>query len=152
MNELTSLLSSLVAIDSVNPDLAPGGAGESAVAGFIERWAHDNGLEAIVQETVPGRPNVVVIARGSGGGQSLMLNGHTDVVGVSGMLDPFAPRIENGRMYGRGAYDMKGGVAAGLIAAKRARALQLRGDVCVSCVADEEVASFGWNRNRQILL
>ncbi len=143
MNELTSLLSALVAIDSVNPDLAPGGAGESAAAIFIERWAIDNGLEAIVQDTRPGRPNVVVIARGSGGGQSLMLNGHTDVVGVSGMTDPFVPRIADGRMYGRGSYDMKGGVAAGLIAAKRAKALKLRGDVSVSCVADEEVASFG---------
>lgn len=143
MRELSSLLASLVAIDSVNPDLVPGGAGEADAARFIERWAIDNGLEAIVQEVRPGRPNVVVIARGSGGGSSLMLNGHTDVVGVGGMRNPFEPRIENGRMYGRGSYDMKSGVAAGLMAVKRAKALGLRGDVSVSCVADEEVASFG---------
>ncbi len=143
MNELVTLLHSLVAIDSVNPDLVPGGAGEGAVARFIERWANDNGLEVIVQEARPGRPNVVMIARGGGGGQALMLNGHTDVVGVSGMRSPFEPSVEDGRLFGRGSYDMKGGIAAGLLAVKRAKALGLRGDVAVSCVADEEVASFG---------
>lgn len=143
MSDLTSLLSSLVAIDSVNPDLVPGGAGEMEVARFITGWAAANGLEAVWQDAAPGRPNVVVTARGSGGGKSLMFNGHMDVVGVTGMSAPFAPRIADGRMYGRGAYDMKCGVAASLIAAKRAKALGLRGDVHVACVADEEVASIG---------
>jgi acetylornithine deacetylase len=143
MSELISLLASLVAIDSVNPDLVPGGAGESGVAKFILAWAADNGLHAVEQDAGPGRPNVVVTAHGSGGGKSLMFNGHMDVVGTAGMSAPFTPRIADGRMYGRGAYDMKCGVAASLIAAKRAKALGLRGDVRVACVADEEVASIG---------
>lgn len=73
----------------------------------------------------------------------MMLNGHIDTVGLTGMREPFDPRIEGGRLYGRGAYDMKSGVAACLIAAKRARSLGLRGDVVVACAADEEVASLG---------
>jgi acetylornithine deacetylase/succinyl-diaminopimelate desuccinylase-like protein len=85
----------------------------------------------------------VVVARGSGGGTSLLLNGHIDTVGVSGMADPFGARIEGGKLYGRGAYDMKGGVAASLWAAARAKERGLRGDVIVTCVADEEVASLG---------
>ncbi|MCX6018752.1 MAG: M20/M25/M40 family metallo-hydrolase [Chloroflexi bacterium] len=140
---MLSLLSSLLSIDSTNPDLVPGGVGEAAVAQCIVEWAHTVGLEATVQQVVPGRPNVVITARGSGGGRSLMFNGHTDVVDSSGMTAPFSPRIENGRMYGRGAYDMKGGLTAALIAAQRAKSLSLRGDVHVSCVVDEEVASIG---------
>ena len=140
---MLSLLSSLLSIDSTNPDLVPGGVGEAAVAQCIVEWAHPVGLEATVQQVVPGRPNVVITARGSGGGRSLMFNGHTDVVDSSGMTAPFSPRIENGRMYGRGAYDMKGGLTAALIAAQRAKSLSLRGDVHVSCVVDEEVASIG---------
>ena len=143
MNELVQLLSDLVSIDSVNPDLVRGGAGEGAVARFIADWARANGLRAEISEAAPGRPNVVVTAAGTGGGRTLMLNGHMDVVGVTGMDAPFTPRIADGRLYGRGAYDMKAGVAASLITAKRAAALGLRGDVVVACVADEEVASIG---------
>jgi acetylornithine deacetylase len=138
-----ALLASLVSIDSTNPDLVPGGAGEARVVQRIAAWAHDAGLAVTLQPVVDGRPNVVVTARGTGGGRSLMFNGHTDVVDSRGMRAPFEPHIENGRMYGRGTYDMKGGLAAALIAAQRAAALKLRGDVHVSCVVDEEVASIG---------
>lgn len=140
---VASLLASLTAIDSTNPDLVPGGVGEAAVARHIAAWARTVGLEATIQPVADGRPNVVVTARGTGGGRSLMFNGHTDVVDSRGMRAPFEPRIENGRMYGRGTYDMKGGLAAALIAAQRAAASKLRGDVHVSCVVDEEVASIG---------
>lgn len=133
----------MVAIDSVNPDLVPGGSGEAAMAEFIADWGRQNGLETHVQEAAPGRPNVVLVARGSGGGKSLMLNAHTDVVGVSGMDAPFQPVIEDGRMYGRGAYDMKSGLAACLLAAKASQAMSLSGDVIVSAVADEEYGSIG---------
>lgn len=143
MDELTTLLADLVRIDSVNPDLVTGGAGERGVARFITGWAERHRLEAHPVEPVPGRPSVVVVARGSGGGRSLMLNGHIDTVGVAGMAEPFGARVEDGRLYGRGAYDMKGGVAACLWAAARARGRGLRGDVIVTCVADEEVASLG---------
>ncbi len=141
--EVSALLADLVRIDSVNPTLIPGAQGEEAIAAFIMRWARDAGLEAIVQYAESGRPNVVVIARGSGGGRSLMLNGHIDTVGVADMHTPFSAHIEDNKLYGRGAYDMKGGMAASLVAAKRAKALNLRGDVIVTAVADEEVASIG---------
>ncbi len=143
MSELNSLLADLVAIDSVNPDLVPGGAGEGRLAEYIARWGRDNHLETHVQEVRPGRPNIILIARGSGDGKSLMLNAHTDVVGVSDMDDPFEPAIRDGRMYGRGAYDMKSGLAACLLALKAARELSLRGDVYVSAVVDEEYGSIG---------
>ena len=141
--ELTTLLVDLVRIDSINPDLVTGAHGEEGIAGFIAEWATQAGLEAIVQYAEPGRPNVVVIARGSGGGRNLMLNGHIDTVGVADMDAPFSGYMEDNKLYGRGAYDMKAGVAASLIAAKRAKSLNLRGDVIVTAVADEEVASKG---------
>ena len=143
MSELHTLLADLVAIDSVNPDLVPGGAGEAALADYVAKWGRQNKLEVIVQEAAPGRPNVVLIARGSGGGKSLMLNAHTDVVGVSGMESPFQPVIKDGRMYGRGAYDMKSGLAACLLTLKAAKDMSLAGDVIVSAVADEEYGSIG---------
>ena len=66
-----------------------------------------------------------------------------DVVNVEGMTDPFTPRIDGDRMYGRGTYDMKAGLAAALIAARDASRLGLAGDVVVAAVADEEHASLG---------
>lgn len=143
MTELINLLSDLVAIDSVNPDLAPGAAGESAVAEYLADWGRQAGLEVIVQVAGPGRPNVILIARGSGGGKSLMLNAHTDTVGVSGMDAPFQPIIRDGRMYGRGAYDMKSGLAAAMLTLIAAREMPLSGDVILSAVADEEYGSIG---------
>lgn len=143
MSELTQLLAELVRINSTNPDLAPDGAGEREIARHIAAWADRHDLEAHLVEPVAGRPSVVIVAHGTGGGASLLLNGHIDTVGVSGMADPFGARIEDGRLYGRGAYDMKGGVAASLWAAAQAKEHGLRGDVIVTCVADEEVASLG---------
>ena len=123
MNNVEPLLSDLVAIDSINPDLVTGVAGEGAIAAFISRWMEAAGLEVQLDETLPGRPSVVGIARGTGGGRTLLLNGHLDTVGVAGMSEPFRPRLENGRLYGRGAYDMKGGLAACLVAAAEAYGL-----------------------------
>jgi acetylornithine deacetylase/succinyl-diaminopimelate desuccinylase family protein len=142
-SDLTALLSSLVAIDSVNPSLVPGGAGEARIADFIEQWAREGGLQAERLEEAPGRPSVLVRAKGTGGGRTLMLCGHIDTVNVEGMADPYGPRIEGDRLYGRGAYDMKAGVAAALFAAREASRLGLGGDVVVAAVADEEHASLG---------
>jgi acetylornithine deacetylase len=143
LTELTALTSDLVAIDSVNPSLVDGGAGESEIAAFVAGWARDNGLEADLLEETPARPSVIVRARGTGGGRTLLLCGHIDTVNVEGMTDPHAPRVEGGRLHGRGAYDMKAGVAAALIAAREAARSGLRGDVVVAAVADEEHASLG---------
>ena len=91
-SELVELLGQLVAIDSVNPSLVPGGAGEAAIARFVADWLERAGLEVSVEEAAPGRPNVIGIARGSGGGRTLLLNAHTDTVGVAGMERPHEPR------------------------------------------------------------
>src|SRR5579863_5162759 len=143
MSETTELLRQLVAIDSINPDLVPGGAGEANIARFVAAWFERVGLEVVVDEAAPGRPNVVGIARGSGGARSLLLNAHMDTVGVTGMERPHDPYIENNRLYGRGAFDMKGGLAAILMAGAAARQRGLRGDVIVTAVVDEEFASIG---------
>ena len=145
MEELNQLLSDLVAINSINPDLVPGSPGEAEIAHYIANWLEHAGLEVELLESVPGRPNVVGIARGTGGGRTLLLNGHMDTVGVAGMPDAHQPRIarEAGRLYGRGAYDMKGGLAACMIAVAEARQHNLRGDVIFTGVVDEEYASVG---------
>lgn len=140
---LVDLLSALVAIDSVNPSLVAGGAGEREIARFLVGWARDAGLESEVREATPGRPNVVVRAPGRGGGRTLLLCGHLDTAGVEGMSEPHMPRIDGDRLYGRGAYDMKAGVAAALMAAHDAARLGLAGDVVVAAVADEEHSSLG---------
>ena len=140
---LDELVRDLVAIDSVNPSLVPGGAGERAVAAFVAGWARDRGLEVQVLEATPGRPSVLVRARGTGGGRTLLLCGHLDTVGVAGMAAPHAPRMEGDRLFGRGAYDMKAGLAAALLAVRDAAQLGLAGDVVVAAVADEEHASLG---------
>lgn len=142
-NELIPLLSNLVAIDSINPDLVPGAAGEGAIAAYVAEWLTQAGLEVVIDEPAPGRPNVVGIVRGTGGGRSLMLNAHTDTVGVAGMSEPFTPRVEGNRLYGRGAYDMKGSLAACMLAAVQAKRMNLRGDVIITAVVDEEYASIG---------
>jgi acetylornithine deacetylase len=105
----------------------------------VAAWCRARGLD--VEVVGAERPSVIAVKRGSGGGRSLLLNGHLDTVGVVGMDAPFEPRVEDGRLYGRGAYDMKGAVAAILVAA--AELDGLRGDVVVTAVADEELGSIG---------
>jgi acetylornithine deacetylase len=143
VDAVSALIAELVAIDSVNPDLVPGGAGEGALARFVAGWLADAGLEVHMDEVRPGRPNVIARARGSGGGPTLMLNGHLDTVGVEGMAAPHRPRLDGDRLYGRGAYDMKGGLAACMLAAAAARQGGLRGDLLLTAVMDEEYAGLG---------
>jgi acetylornithine deacetylase/succinyl-diaminopimelate desuccinylase-like protein len=144
MDELTELTSELVRIDSVNPDLVPGGAGEGELARFVAEWLTASGLEVEIEEVAPGRPNVVGRARGTGGGATLLLNAHMDTVGYEGMDGPLEPRVEEGRLHGRGAYDMKGSLAAIIVAGAEAVHAGLRGDVLVAAVVDEEVHSIGF--------
>jgi acetylornithine deacetylase len=139
------LLRDLVAIDSVNPSLVPGARGEADVARRIAAELSAIGLDVDVTEVAPGRPNVVGTLRGRAPGRSLMLCGHIDTVGVTGMEKPFDPVEREGRLYGRGAQDMKGGVAA-MIGAARAIADSgglARGELIIAAVVDEEHASLG---------
>jgi acetylornithine deacetylase/succinyl-diaminopimelate desuccinylase-like protein len=142
-DDLQQLVCELVAIESINPDLVASGSGEAAIAGFVASWLGDAGLTVEVVEPVRRRPSVVGVLRGSGGGPSLMLNAHMDTVGAGGMARPFEPVVKDGRIYGRGAYDMKGSLAAIMIAAREASKTGLRGDLIVTAVSDEEVASLG---------
>jgi acetylornithine deacetylase len=106
-------------------------------------WLEQAGLEVEIDEPMPGRPNVIGIVRGTGGGRSLMLNAHMDTVGVVGMERPHEPSIVGNRLYGRGAFDMKGGLAAIMFAAAAAKKRSLRGNVILTAVSDEEFASIG---------
>ncbi|HET7429656.1 MAG TPA: M20/M25/M40 family metallo-hydrolase [Gaiellales bacterium] len=143
MEDARALLADLVSIDSVNPSLVPGGAGEAEIARFVGGWLEQRGLEVEIADAEPGRPNVVARARGRGGGRTLLLNAHMDTVGYEGMTDPLTARVDGDRMYGRGAYDMKAGLAAIMAAAADAAGRGLAGDVVVAAVCDEELASAG---------
>ncbi|MEX0837038.1 MAG: M20/M25/M40 family metallo-hydrolase [Gemmatimonadota bacterium] len=138
---------SLVAIGSVNPDLESDGAGEAKIAAFCAELLESWGFDVSSREAVPGRPNVV--ARRNGTGPTLLLNGHLDTVGVAGMtIDPFGAELKDGRLWGRGSCDMKGGVAA-LLAAARALVdapASERPGLVVALTADEENASVGMAR------
>ncbi len=141
--DLVGLTGRLVAIESINPGLGATGSGEAAITAFVADWLRDAGLETRVVESVAGRPSVIGIARGTGGGRSLLLNAHTDTVGVDGMESPFALAERDGRLYGRGAGDMKGSLAAIMLVAATVARERLRGDVIVTAVADEEFTSIG---------
>ncbi len=139
------LLRDLVAIDSVNPTLVPGAPGEGVIAEFVAAEMRAAGLDVEVTPIAPGRPNVVGILDGAASGRTLMLCGHLDTVGVAGMTDPFTAVERDGRLYGRGAQDMKGGVAAMIAAARRlvAEGGLARGRLIVAAVVDEEHSSIG---------
>jgi len=138
------LLRDLVAIDSVNPSLVPGAAGEGQIAEAIASHLRRIGLDVEVQEVAPGRPNVIGVLEGRRQGRSLMFCGHVDTVGVEGMTAPFDPVERDGRMYGRGSQDMKSGVAAMIDAARVVAEGGLeRGRLIVAAVVDEEFESIG---------
>jgi acetylornithine deacetylase len=145
----TGLLKELVKIDSVNPTLVPGAKGEEEIAEYVANWLKALGLKAKVDKIEAKRCNAVGALKGAGGGKSLMLNGHIDTVGYDYMtIDPLKPVIKDGRMYGRGTFDMKGGLVASLAALKAVvdSGTQLKGDVVVAAVCDEEYASIGTER------
>jgi acetylornithine deacetylase len=139
------LLRELVAVNSVNPTLVRGAPGEREIADVIAAEMRRGGLDVLIETVTHGRPNVVGVLEGRGSGRTLMLCGHTDTVGVTGMSDPFTPIERDGRLYGRGSQDMKGGVAAMIDAATTiaARGGLASGRVVVACVVDEEHSSIG---------
>lgn len=139
------LLRELIAIPSVNPTLAPNeGHCEAAIAAFAADWLKARGVRAQVEEVAPGRHNVHAEV-GDGDGPTLCLCAHLDTVATAGMtIPPFEPKVEGNRLYGRGSFDMKGGLAAVMgAAASLAAAGKLRGKVTLALVADEEYASIG---------
>ncbi len=138
-------LAKLVQINSINPLLDRTGAGEAEIAAFIGHDLETLGFKTTILNTAPGRDSVVGVLRGKGGGKSLMLNAHIDTVGVEGMENPFSGEIRDGKLYGRGAFDMKGAMAACMAAGKAIaeKNIQLDGDLVIAGVADEEFTSIG---------
>jgi acetylornithine deacetylase len=139
------LLCDLVAIDSINPSLVPGASGEMEVAHAVGDRLRAFGLDVEISDVVEGRPNVVGVIEGRAPGPSLMFCGHLDTVGVVGMAEPFNPVERDGRLYGRGTQDMKGGIAAMMAAAGSiAQSGGLKaGQLIVAGVIDEEYESLG---------
>ncbi|HEY2026937.1 MAG TPA: ArgE/DapE family deacylase [Gemmatimonadaceae bacterium] len=139
-----ALARELVRIDSRNPSLDARGPGEARCAEHLGAVLGAWGFRVELHDAAAGRPNVVARIGGGGNGRSLMFNGHLDVVGVEGMIHPpFAADERDGRMYGRGSADMKGGIAAMCAAAYRAASGGLSGEIIVAAVADEEYESLG---------
>lgn len=151
-SEARRLLLDLVSIDSVNPSLVPGGAGEEQVARYIAEYTKGLGFSTRLDPVAPGRPNVVAVMGGGASSEKaltqrhgLIINGHTDVVGVQGMIDPFRPRVEGDEVFARGAADMKNGLVAGLLAMKAVQdsGIPLSKSVLFTGAVDEEYASIG---------
>lgn len=144
--ELLSFLQETIRIPSVNPSLQEGAEGEEVLAGFIADYLTKLGLEVVITEAASGRANLVGRLRGRGGGKTLLLNGHLDTVDTAHMIiDPFDPRYEGGKVFGRGSLDMKAGLAAMVFAAKRiCESGKLpKGDVLLTFSSDEEYGSMG---------
>jgi acetylornithine deacetylase len=141
---LVALLRDLVRTPSVNPAIAPEeGRGEEEVARLACDWLERHGVEAWLEAARPGRPNAVARI-GKGRGPTLALCAHLDTVGTAGMtIPPFEPRVEDGKLFGRGSYDMKGGAAAAMWAVAALARMALPGEVLLALVADEEYESFG---------
>lgn len=144
MHSAIRLLRDLVSIDSVNPSLVPGAAGETQIGEAIAQTLRGAGFDVRVQPVDGSRSNVIGVLDGRAPGRSLMFCGHMDTVGVEGMRAPFDPVERDGRLFGRGAQDMKGGLAAMIDAARAVAAEGLRrGRLVVAAVVDEEYASVG---------
>ena len=141
-NSIVDLLSELVRINSVNLTLSHG-PGENEIATFIRHRLDELALEPEIQTIAPDRYNVVAVVPGANHGKSLLLNGHLDTVGVEGMDDPFILQQAGDRLYGRGAYDMKGSLAVMLLLAEYFTQHRPPLDILFTFVADEEDKSLG---------
>jgi succinyl-diaminopimelate desuccinylase len=140
--ELIELTATLVKINSVWDPVA--GTGEQKVAEYILQWAYDQGFDAVMEQVVPGRPNVIIKFKPGRGPRRLMFEGHTDVVTTEDRsrwrFDPFGAEIVGRRMYGRGACDTKGNLAAMLIAmvSLKRSDVNLAGTIIGAVLCDEE--------------
>ena len=147
--EVVELTRSLVRIPSVYRPGEPG-ANEAQVAAFVASWLGSEGLPVEIQEVAPGRPNVLSwIGEKGPGRRCLLLEGHTDVVTegdpAAWATPPFAAEMRDGRIYGRGAADMKSGLAAAMVAlaAFRRAGVTPGGKLLVGALVDEEDAMIG---------
>jgi acetylornithine deacetylase len=141
--DAVALARTLIQIDSRNPTLVSGASGERECARTLASVLSDWGFEVQLVDAVPGRPNVIAQI-GPEDAPALMLNGHLDVVGVEGMVHPpFAAEVRDGRIYGRGSADMKGGIAAMCAAAAIAAGSAPQRHILVTAVVDEEYESLG---------
>lgn len=139
-----ALARALVRIDSRNPSLVEGAPGETACVHLLREVLHAWGFWTEIQDAAVGRLNLFARIGSPRGGRSLMFNGHLDVVGTEGMIHPpFSAEERDGRLYGRGSADMKGGIAAMCAAAWRAVQAGTRGEIQIAAVADEEFDSIG---------
>ncbi len=136
------ILCALVGINSINPTLA-NGPGEEEISAFVADYLKKRGLTPEIQNVRDGRSNVVALVPGARHDRPLLLNAHLDTVGVEGMDDPFTLRREDDRLYGRGAYDMKGSIAVMLLLAEYFTQHKPPVDVLLTFVADEEDKSTG---------
>ena len=141
-NSIVDLLSELVRINSVNLTLSHG-PGETEIAKFIRHRLDELELNPKIQTVAPDRHNVIAVVPGANPGKSLLLNGHLDTVGVEGMDAPFLLRQAGDRLYGRGAYDMKGSLAVMLLLAEYFTQHRPPLDILFTFVADEEDKSLG---------
>lgn len=145
-DDVLALARALVATPSVNPALDPTGTGEAEVARLVARWLRSWGFAVELVDVAPGRPSVLA-RMDKGAGRSLILSGHLDTVGVEGMvIEPFDPAVRDGRLWGRGSADMKGGVAAALAAARDAATRGFVGTLILALTADEEEQGLGARR------
>src|SRR5579864_3520072 len=143
--KMLKLLEELVAIDSVNPTLVPGAPGEQRASEHVRDLLRANGIAAELEEATAGRPNVVATIGPANVKPALMIVAHIDTVGAGDMREPFTPRVRDGKMYGRGALDIKSGVAAMCAAAVEIvrEGARLARPVMIAGVVDEECNSIG---------
>lgn len=141
VERLIADLSAMVAIRSQSPWFDPPRLGfrEREMADWLLAEMTALGLDCHEVEVAPDRPNVWGYRRGSGGGPTLMLCAHMDTVGVEGYQgDPFQPVVNDGRLHGRGSCDMKGAIASFLETVRLLKSVELKGDLLLLFVSDEE--------------
>jgi acetylornithine deacetylase len=141
--DVVSLLSDLVRIPSIHPRM--GGGGEAEIAGYLADRLRGLGLAPTVTEVQPGRPNVVVTLPGKPGGMHLLFEAHTDTVPPStGQAEPFTPRLDGDRLYGRGSCDTKASVTAAFLAlASILPVRERRASITVAFTVGEELGHDG---------
>ncbi|MHB0868328.1 MAG: M20 family metallopeptidase [Chloroflexota bacterium] len=144
-HRVVELLSQLVAINSVNPAVVGGGPGEAELANYLAGHFRRLGFETSLQEVMPGRPNLLAQLKSPHPGRKLLFESHLDTVTAANMSGGLTPRLEGNRLYGRGACDVKGSIAAFLHALELLAPYrdQLPADLYFLGAMDEEIGYTG---------